>query len=35
MYKFITMEGSCGNPYDVTKCEQHANKMAGEGYATP
>jgi hypothetical protein len=32
MYKFVTMEGSCGNPYDVGKCEQHANRMRQEGF---
>ncbi len=32
MYRFVTVKGSCGNPYDVGACEQHANRMAGEGY---
>ena len=32
MYKFVTMEGSCGSPYDVSKCEQHTNRMSDEGY---
>jgi hypothetical protein len=32
MYKFITMKGSCGSPYDIGKSEEHANKMAAQGY---
>jgi hypothetical protein len=32
MYKFVTMQGSCGSPYDVGKCEQHANRMDQEGF---
>jgi hypothetical protein len=32
MYKFVTIEGSCGNPYDVRVCEGNANKMAEQGY---
>lgn len=33
MYKFVTIEGSCGTPYDIRKCEAHANRMNGEGFA--
>jgi hypothetical protein len=32
MYKFITIEGVCGKPYDTATCERHANRMAQEGY---
>lgn len=32
MYNFVSIEGSCGNPYDITKCEQHANRMAQDGF---
>jgi hypothetical protein len=32
VYKFITVQGSCGNPYDIAKCEQHANGMLSQGY---
>jgi len=32
MYKFVTVEGNCGKPYDVTQCEAHTNKMAGQGF---
>jgi len=32
MYKFVTVKGSCGNPYDVNACEQHANTMGAQGY---
>ncbi|HEV3430643.1 MAG TPA: hypothetical protein VG320_22415 [Paraburkholderia sp.] len=32
MYKFITIEGACGKPYDTASCERHANRMAAEGY---
>lgn len=32
MYKFVTIEGSCGKPYDVNQCEAHANRMSSEGY---
>lgn len=33
MYKFVTVEGSCGSPYDIRKCEAHTNRMHGEGFA--
>jgi len=32
MYKFVTMQGSCGSPYDIGKCESTANKMSDNGY---
>lgn len=32
MYKFITIKGSCGAPYDIASCEGHANKMLSDGY---
>jgi hypothetical protein len=32
MYKFVTVEGSCGQPYNTATCERHANRMAEEGY---
>jgi hypothetical protein len=32
MYKFITVTGSCGSPYDVSKCESNANDMLQKGY---
>lgn len=32
MYKFVTMQGACGNPYDIAKCENAANKMSENGY---
>ena len=32
MYKFVTVEGNCGNPYDIGVCETNSNKMAAEGY---
>ena len=32
MYRFVTAEGTCGNPYSLEKCEQNANKMLGEGF---
>ncbi len=32
MYKFITVKGSCGNPYDISVCEKHANTMDQQGY---
>jgi hypothetical protein len=33
MYKFITVAGSCGSAYNISECEQHANRMANQGYA--
>ena len=32
MYKFLTVTGSCGSPYDIGSCEQQANKMLTQGY---
>lgn len=32
MYKFVLIEGSCGNPYDIGKAEQNANNMDKRGY---
>jgi hypothetical protein len=32
MYKFVTVEGSCGSPYDTATCEANANKMAEQGF---
>jgi len=32
MYKFVTISGSCGNPYDIGKCESNANQMLQQGY---
>jgi hypothetical protein len=32
MYKFVTIAGSCGNPYDIGMCEANANKMAEQGF---
>ena len=32
MYKFITVEGKCGQPYNLAECEGHANRMHEQGY---
>lgn len=32
MYRFITIQGSCGSPYNIAACEKNANKMLQEGY---
>jgi hypothetical protein len=32
MYKFVVIQGSCGNPYDISKSESQANKMYQQGY---
>lgn len=32
MYKFVVIQGSCGNPYEVAKAEQSANSMVQQGY---
>lgn len=32
MYKFLVIEGSCGNPPDIGSCEIQANTMATQGY---
>ena len=32
MYKFVVIEGSCGNPPDIGSCEIQANTMAEQGY---
>ena len=32
MYKFVMIQGSCGNPYDVGKAEKNANDMEKQGY---
>ncbi len=32
MYKFLTVKGSCGSPYDIGSCEQQANKMLTQDY---
>ena len=32
MYRFVVIEGSCGNPADIGSCEAQANTMAGQGY---
>ena len=32
MYKFVLIEGSCGNPYNIGKAEQNANDMDKRGY---
>jgi hypothetical protein len=32
MYRFLTVKGSCGQPYDVGACQEHANTMSAEGY---
>jgi hypothetical protein len=32
MYKFLVVQGKCGQPYNVAESEQHANRMAKEGY---
>jgi hypothetical protein len=32
MYKFVVVQGKCGQPYNVGESEQHANRMAQEGY---
>lgn len=33
MYKFVTVEGNCGQAYDTSNCEKHANRMEQEGYS--
>jgi hypothetical protein len=33
MYKFITIQASCGQSgYSIPKCEEAANKMSSQGY---
>jgi hypothetical protein len=32
MYKFVVIQGRCGQPYNVSESEQHANRMEGEGF---
>ena len=32
MYKFLTIKGSCGQPYDINRCETAANNMLKQGY---
>lgn len=32
MYKFVTIKGSCGSPYNIADCEAQANKMSTNGY---
>ena len=32
VYKFVTVEGKCSNPYDIGVCEKNANKMAEQGF---
>jgi len=32
VYKFVTVSGSCGSPYDVDVCESTANQMGSQGY---
>ena len=32
MYKFLVVQGRCGQPYNVAESEQHANRMANEGH---
>ena len=32
MYKFVVVQGRCGQPYNVSESEQHANRMEAEGF---
>jgi hypothetical protein len=32
MYKFVVVQGRCGQPYNVGESEQHANQMSQQGY---
>jgi len=32
MYKFVVVQARCGQPYNVTESEQHANRMDTEGF---
>lgn len=32
MYKVVTVEGSCGNPYNIGAVENHANGMQQNGF---
>ena len=32
MYRFLTIQGSCGKPYDIQAVEQSANQMAATGF---
>jgi len=32
MYKFVVVQGRCGQPYNVAESEEHANRMLGQGY---
>jgi len=32
MYKFVTIAGSCGSPYNLAKAEQTAVSMAQQGF---
>jgi hypothetical protein len=32
MYKFIVVQGRCGQPYNVAESEQHANQMESQGF---
>jgi hypothetical protein len=32
MYKVLTVEGNCGNPYNIGAVENHANGMQQNGF---
>jgi|SaaInlLV_10m_DNA_1039704.scaffolds.fasta_scaffold327616_1 hypothetical protein len=32
MYKFMVIEGSCGEPYNLKRSEDTCNEMANKGY---
>jgi hypothetical protein len=32
MYKIVTVEGSCGSPYNIGAVEHHANGMQQNGF---
>ena len=32
MYKFMVIEGSCGQPYNLKRSEDTCNEMAAKGY---
>ena len=32
MYRFVTIQSSCGTGYDIDDCEEAANKMQRNGF---